>query len=809
MSESVQDVALHEAAEKRYLNYALSVITSRALPDARDGLKPVQRRILYAMLHNLNLQPEAKYRKSAAVVGEVMAKYHPHGDQSIYDAMVRMAQPFSLRYPLVDGQGNFGSLDGDPAAAMRYTEAKLRHIAVELLQELKKDTVDYRANYDGTVDEPLVVPAQIPNLLVNGATGIAVGMATNVPPHNLREVVKALIALIDEPEMPLERLVSRNYIQGPDFPTGGEILNSRKALTAIYTDGRGTVDVRGTWELEKEGKITQVIVTSIPYGLNKATLISDIADHIRKGSVPQLVDVRDESTDEIRIVLELKRGANPDAAMAYLFKRTALQSRFHVNLTCLFPTDQFDVCVPRQANLLEILDAFLEFRYVVTRRRLEYDLRKLEARIHLLRGFEIIFDALDEAIALIRASEGKKDAREKLMARFGLDHDQAEAILETKLYKLAKMEIDAIREELADKEAQAEALRETLGDEGKMWALIRSELEAIKDAYGDRRRTKVTGPVEEVEFSEEVYIVAEDAYCMVSRAGWIKRQKSYTDPTSVRVREGDEIGWIVPCSSRESLVFFTDRGKAYTLRAQDVVMTTGYGEAIQTKFDFADGETIVGVLTTDARVLPLVPEEAMAALGPDDAPPPYFIALSRYGKTLRMPLANVGEPSNRKGRNVMRLEGDHDALLAVYASDGSELVSLATRKGRCLLFDVSDVKVLSGAGKGVLAIKLTGEDFVIGYELSTHRMEGLVVETSRGRQEVVRSNKFAVSARGGRGREIIRQGTLQRVGLPLMEHAFRGEADGGEAPAEAEVEEASDEGDDLKAPPDTGQGTLI
>ena len=264
MSESVQDVALHEAAEKRYLNYALSVITSRALPDARDGLKPVQRRILYAMLHNLNLQPEAKYRKSAAVVGEVMAKYHPHGDQSIYDAMVRMAQPFSLRYPLVDGQGNFGSLDGDPAAAMRYTEAKLRHIAVELLQELKKDTVDYRANYDGTVDEPLVVPAQIPNLLVNGATGIAVGMATNVPPHNLREVVKALIALIDEPEMPLERLVSRNYIQGPDFPTGGEILNSRKALTAIYTDGRGTVDVRGTWELEKEGKITQVIVTSIP-----------------------------------------------------------------------------------------------------------------------------------------------------------------------------------------------------------------------------------------------------------------------------------------------------------------------------------------------------------------------------------------------------------------------------------------------------------------------------------------------------------------------------------------------------------------
>ncbi len=803
MSEQqIEDVELREATRKRYLNYALSVITSRALPDVRDGLKPVQRRILYAMHHNLHLAPDGKHRKSAAVVGEVMAKYHPHGDQSIYDAMVRMAQSFSLRYPLVDGQGNFGSLDGDSAAAMRYTEAKLRHIAEELLEELKKETVDFRANYDGTIDEPVVLPAQVPNLLINGASGIAVGMATNIPPHNLREVVKALIALIDEPELPLEKLVKYGMIQGPDFPTGGEILN-RDDLIEIYRTGSGAVEVQGTWQVEKEGRRSQIVIDTIPYGLNKANLIGDIADHIRQGKLPQLVDVRDESTEDIRIVLELKRGAEAETAMAYLFKRTPLQSRFNVNLTVLFPTEDPQVCVPRKADLREVLEQFLEFRYQVVRRRLEYDLRKLEERIHILRGFAIIFADLDEAIRLIRASEGKQDARERLMDRFALDHAQAEAILETKLYRIAKLEIEEILAELGEKEAAAAAIVAILNDEGRMWDLIKSELEEIRDAYGDSRRTRITGTVETLEFSEEAYIVAEDSFVIVSRDGWIKRQKSYTELSAVRVRDGDEIRWVVPMSSRESLIVFTDAGKAYTLRADDIVMTTGYGEPIQTKFDFADGEHVVGCTTTDGRTLPPVDEDTLAGLADDEPKPPYAVALSRGGRTLRFSVDGHREPSTVKGRFFMRLDSKFpgDAVLAVRVARGDEVVSLATKQGRGLLFPVDEINVLAGAGKGVMAIKLSKDDHVIGFALATHRMDGLAVVTSRGREEVVRPNKFSVTARAGRGREIIRQGTLALAPQPALEAQFTN----GTTPEEP----ASEEDDDLGGPPDTGQGSLL
>ncbi len=799
----IEDVVLHETTQKRYLNYALSVITSRALPDVRDGLKPVQRRILYAMMHNLNLQPDSKHRKSAAVVGEVMAKYHPHGDQSIYDAMVRMAQPFALRYPLVDGQGNFGSMDGDNAAAMRYTEAKLRHIAVELLSELKKGTVDYRTNYDGTIEEPVVLPAQVPNLLINGGSGIAVGMATNIPPHNLKEVVKALIALADERDMPIERLIKRGLIQGPDFPTGGEILNDRQSLIDLYTAGSGAIEMRGTWELEAEGRKRQIVVTSIPYGLNKANLVGDIADHIRQGKLPQLLDVRDESTDELRVVLELKRGANADAAMAYLFKRTTLQHRFNLNMTVLCPTDDPYVMVPERADIRTVLLHFLDFRFQVVRRRLEFDLAKLEARIHILRGFAIIFADLDEAIRIIRASEGKKDARDKLMKRFKLDYDQTEAVLETKLYRLAKMEIALIEEELAEKEAAAAAIRAILGSDERLWNVVKSELAQIQDAYGDKRLTKVTGPVEDVEFSDEVYIVAEDAFAIVTRDGWIKRQKSYTDVSAIRVREGDEVGWVVPMSSREALLVFTDVGRVYTVRGDDIGLTTGYGEAIQTKFDFADGERIVGVATSDARVLPVIDEEALAGVEEGDAPPPYFVALTRGGKAVRLAVAAFSEPSNRNGRLFVRLDSSvkGDAVLNVHVTNGREVVSLATREGKCLLFPVGEVKVLSGPGKGVMAIKLSGSDYVLGFMLTTHRMDGLEVTTSRGRDEVVRPNKFKVTARGNRGREIIRQGTLEMKPRPVVELKFRKgtvDGDGGDEPEE-----------DLTEPPDTGQNSLF
>lgn len=778
MPARVEKTRLKDATERRYLSYALSVITSRALPDIRDGLKPVQRRILYAMHTNLRLLPEAKHRKSAAVVGEVMAKYHPHGDQAIYDAMVRMAQDFAMRVPLVDGQGNFGSVDGDGAAAMRYTEAKLRHLAVELLDELKKQTVPFRANYDGTQSEPIVLPARVPNLLVNGSTGIAVGMATNIPPHHLGEVIDALVALIDEPELELEDIVGP-IIRGPDFPTGGEILNEREALLDIYRTGSGPIELQGTWFEETENRRRHIVIDSIPFALNKSNLIADIADHIRLGKVPQLVDIRDESTDVCRIVLDLKRGANAEAAMAYLYKRTALRGRFHVNLTALVPTDDPEVCRPERLDLVSMLRHFLRFREEVTRRRLTFDLAQLEKRIHILEAFAIIFDALDEAIALIRASNGKKDARERLMERFELDWDQAEAILETKLYRLAKLEIDDILAELAEKRAEAERLRAILGSDELLWNLVRDELVELRDAFGDERRTRVVGQVEEKEFSEEIYIIAEDAWCIVTREGWLKRQKSYTDVSAIRVRDGDEVGWIWPASTRESLIVFTDRGKAYTLRVDDVPATTGYGEALSTRFDFEDGERVVGVTVSDARALPM-PEDhkPKAPLSSDGAP--HVVAMSRGGRTLQLPLGLFAEPSTRNGRTVMRLAGGKlpgtkvaDRVVAACVSDGSELVSLATRQGRALIYPVEETKALSGPGKGVLAIKLAKGDHVVGFALATHRMDGLDVETNRGRREVIRSNKFSVASRAGKGREIIRNGTIAKVHHATAEHGWR------------------------------------
>ncbi len=755
MSEHIEDIGLHEAAETRYLNYAMSVITSRALPDVRDGLKPVQRRILYAMYNDLGLSPDAKHRKSAAVVGEVMGKYHPHGDASIYDAMVRMAQDFSLRYPMVNGQGNFGSVDGDGAAAMRYTEAKLQHIAMELLSELRKNTVAMRRNYDGEREEPVVLPAQIPNLLVNGASGIAVGMATNIPPHNLREVIDALIALIDTPTLSLEQLTPR-FIKGPDFPSGGEILNSREEIQEIYATGSGSIDMRGTWTLEEEGRRRSVVLQSIPYTVNKSELVSEIADHIRTGKVPQLIDIRDESTDETRVVLDLAKGANADAAMAYLCKRTRLQSRFSVNLTALCPSEGSDAVRPRRLDLREMLELFLEFRYDVTRKRLEYDLAVLERRIHILRGFELIFDALDEAIAIIRASSNKAEAATGLMARFAIDEEQTDAILELRLYRLAALEILAIRRELQEKEAEAARIRALLGSEDAMWNLIRTELSNLRDAFGDKRRTRVVGPQQDVDFSEEVYIVAEDSFVIVSKDGWAKRQKSYTDISAIRVREGDEVRWIIPASTKETLILLTDRGKAYSLRIDDIGLTTGYGEPLSARFSFADGEKIVGAVSSDARSWPFVPSEEN---------PGHFVAVSAGGKTLRLPISAFAEPSTVTGRTFMRLESDTDAVVGAYLCEGSEFVSLATRKGRCINFRVAEVNILNGAGKGVMALKIAGDDAVIGFMLGRRRLEGLKVETNRGRIEEVRPSRYSIVGRGGRGYEIIRSGYLARVFL--------------------------------------------
>ncbi len=763
----VDTIPLHETAKARYLTYALSVITSRALPDVRDGLKPVQRRILYAMATNLRLQPDARFRKSATIVGEVMGKYHPHGDTAIYDAMVRMAQSWSLRAPLVDGQGNFGSLDGDSPAAMRYTEARLRPLGAALLAEIKQDTVAFRPTYDGQLFEPVVLPAPVPNFLINGATGIAVGMATNVPPHNLAEVVDACLALIKSPTARLETLLK--HVQGPDFPTGGRILNTADEIQKIYETGEGAIDLRG--EYETEGKGT-VVITSIPYALSKADLIEKIADHIRGGRVPQIVDIRDESTEDVRIVLELKRGAGAEAAMAYLFKHTPLQSRFHVNLTALVPTANPEVAAPEKVDLRTALRHFLDFRLEVVTRRLENELRALEKRIHILKGFAIVFDALDEAIKLIRASKNKADANARLRHRFGLDEDQADAVLEIKLYRLARMEIDAILTELAAKEARAAEIRALLADEAGRWGIVRKELRDTKKQFADERRTAISGPDAVVEYAAEDYIIKEDVYVIVTRDGWVKRQRSYTDLGAIRVREGDRVLYALAGSTRATVAFFSSAGRAYTIRVDDLPQTTGYGDPVQKYFDFADKETVVGVASFDARVLPVGVPEVGGVPQPelfqgDGAPPaddvtvgPYVVAVSTDGLAVRLETETFLDPSNKNGRVMMRL-GKGQRVVNAEVTSGAENVCLATKQGRALIFPVPQLPVFKSAAKGVIAMRLDGrDDRVLGMAVSDAARRGLEVETSRGRTEIVRTTKFEVTNRGNKGSTIISRGTL-------------------------------------------------
>ncbi|RMH63923.1 MAG: DNA topoisomerase 4 subunit A [Bacteroidetes bacterium] len=726
--------------------------------------------------YDLHVADDHNFVANGVIVHNCMGKYHPHGDTAIYDAMVRMAQPFSLRAPLVDGHGNFGSLDGDSPAAMRYTEVKLRPLAMQMLDELRKQTVDFRPTFDGQLFEPVVLPSRVPNLLVNGASGIAVGMATNIPPHHLGEVVDALIYMIGTPAPRVETLVAK-FIPGPDFPTGGRILNTEEELVEIYRTGEGTIHLRGEYELEGKSRI---VITSIPYGVTKSDLVEKIAEHIAREHVPQLSDIRDESTDDVRIVLELKRGASAEAAMAYLFKHTPLQTRFHVNLTCLVPTENPEVAAPQKVDLVTALRHFLVFRMEVVTRRLRYDLEQLEKRIHILRGFEKIFDALDEAIRIIRASKNKQDAAQRLMHRFRLDDVQAEAILETKLYRLSQLEIEAIRRELEEKERQAAELRALLADEDARWRLIRDELRALKKDFADERRTTIAGPDEDVSYSEEDYIIKEDVYVIVTRDGWVKRQRSYTEIGAIRVRDGDEVGWVLPGSTRATIGFFTNFGKCYTVRIDELPSTTGYGDPVQKLFDFSDRERVVGVVSFDERVLPrplpdpeTEPELFEADGTPSAAAHPYLVAVTKNGQAVRLTTEGFADPSTRAGRMFMRL-GKGDEVLGAEVAAGDENVCLAAREGHVLIFPVRQIPVFKGAAKGVIAMRLGKNNRLLGFTLSNAARDGLEVETNRGRREVVRTTKFEVSNRGNRGRQIIKRGHIARVILAPTEMHLNG-----------------------------------
>ncbi|MGI5863862.1 MAG: DNA gyrase/topoisomerase IV subunit A [Myxococcales bacterium] len=741
---------LHEEARRRYLNYALSVITSRALPDVRDGLKPVQRRILFGMYHDHRLTHDAKYQKSAKVVGTVMGQYHPHGDAAIYEALVRMAQDFSLRYPLVDGHGNFGSLDGDSAAAMRYTECRLAPLASELLVELKKKTVSYRPTYDGSLFEPVVIPSRVPQLLMNGATGIAVGMATNIPPHNLGELCEALRALIADPKLETRDLLK--HVKGPDFPTGGQILNSKAELREIYETGQGAVHLRGEWKLEelKRGG-QQIVITSIPYTVNKATLVQKIGDLVRERKLPPLVDVRDESTDEVRIVLELKRDADPEVVMAYLYKHTPLHTNFNVNLTCLVPTVNPEVGTPRRLNLKAMLQHFLDFRFEVVTRRLEHELDEVRKRLHILEGFEKVYDALDEMLRIIRKSEGKADAAKKLIKRFDLSDEQADAILEMKLYKLARLEILVVQKELKEKRAEEKRLADLLKHPKKRWRIVDEELAEIRKAYGDKRRTRIGGPVEEIEVSEETFIADEDAHVILTRDGWVKRLREVKDPSTTRLREGDEVMAVLAGSLKSNVVFFTNFGAAYVTRVHDIPPSTGYGDPVQKLFKFDDGERVVGALSLDPRL----------------ERPEKMLAISEKGFGLRFALGPHSEVSTRAGR-LFAKRAQGSPIVGVVPVGDKDLVALVTERSNVIVVRAKEINELAGPGKGVTVIKVDDDDKVIAFLCTSDRSASLKLESEKGKRFEVVVGKQGVFARGGKGRQLTRKEKVKLAEQPLI-----------------------------------------
>ncbi len=691
------DASLANEAQRRYLNYAVSVITSRALPDVRDGLKPVQRRILYAMYNNLHLYPDARFRKCALIVGDVLGKFHPHGDTSCYDAMVRMAQDFSLRYLLVEGHGNFGSLDGDGAAAYRYTEARLAPLAMELLSEIKQGTVDFRPNYDGTTEEPIV-----------------------------------------------------------DFPTGGQITNSKKELRDIYETGQGGVRLRGEWKTEaaqaQKGS-DRIIVTSIPFGLAKSTVVERIAEIIIGKKLPMLVDVRDESTSDVRIVLELKGDADPALVMSYLYKHTPLEQSFHCNFTVLVPTENKEIAGPMRLDLRAILREFLDFREEVVIRRFQFELGELERRIHILEGFRIIFDLLDEAIRIIRKSDGKADAASKLMKRFGIDDVQTDAILELKLYKLARLEIQAILDELRDKQTRAKEIRTILGDKRKLWKVIRTELSELSDRFKDKRRTRIGGAGgDDVEFDAEAFILDEDATVVLSRDGWLKRSREIKDLSATRLREGDAVLSAVRGSTKDSLAIFSNLGSCYVMRINDVPASTGYGEPIQKLFNFRDGERAVSalVMTTAA-----VPAGTLCA------------AVTRRGFGMRFGLDAHRELSTRAGRRFARVaDGDEVVGIGLLRAAG-DVVCVVTTQARALICRADELPELANPGRGVTVIKVAEDDGVAGVGIGRAKEKDvLIVELDNGKKIPVGPGRYSVTGRAGRGHQLARKVTVTRVSPP-------------------------------------------
>jgi DNA gyrase subunit A len=752
-------VNIEDEMKRSYMDYAMSVIIGRALPDARDGLKPAHRRVLYGM-RLMGLGPTRAYRKCAKIVGEVMGNFHPHGDASIYDTLVRLAQDFNMRYPLVDGQGNFGSIDGDPPAAMRYTEARLAAPGDDMMTDLDKETVDFVPNYDETTEEPTVLPAPFPNLLVNGSAGIAVGMATNVPPHNLAEVIDGCIWLVENGDLAsgagnapppsrgekLKQLIK--LIPGPDFPTAGYIVG-RAGILQAYTTGRGSIVLRArsTIETNKKGDRISIIVTEIPYQINKAKLIERMAELVTDKVIEGISDLRDESDREgMRIVIELKRGEVPEVILNNLYKHTPLQSTFGIIMLAIVGGR------PKVLTLLELVESFVDFRREVVRRRTEFELRKAEARYHVLEGLKIALDHLDQVIALIRGAKTVPEARDGLTATFGLSQVQAQAILDMQLQRLTGLERQKIVDELAELLKTIERLRAILASERLLMQIVVDELKAVREKYGDARRTEIVD--ESGELSVEDLIAEEDMAISVSNTGYIKRTAISTYRSQrrggkgrigMRTREEDFVSHLFVASTHAYIMIFSDRGRAYWLKVHEIpdVGPGGKGKSIANLVSMEGGEKIAAML---------------AVKGFEDDR--YVVMGTRKGVVKKTALSAFSNP--RAGGIIAMGVEDGDAVIAVQVTDGTGEVFIATRYGMAIRFPESDVRPMGRTAYGVRGITLRGDDFVVSMEVVKPGGTLLTV-TERGFGKRTEIDEYRVQARGGVG--IINIATTTRNGL--------------------------------------------
>lgn len=725
---------IEDEMKTAYIDYAMSVIVSRALPDVRDGLKPVHRRILYTMYED-GLTSDKPYRKSATTVGDVLGRYHPHGDLSVYDAMVRMAQTFSLRYPLIDGHGNFGSIDGDGAAAYRYTEARMSKIAEIMLTDIEKNTVDFMPNFDDRLQEPTVLPAKIPALLVNGSSGIAVGMATNIPPHNLTEVINGIIKIIDDDNVTDEQLMQ--IIKGPDFPTGGMILG-REAIKQAYTTGKGKITVRAEAEIEEMSNGKQkIIVTSLPYQVNKAKLIENIANLVKEKRIEGISELRDESDREnaVRIHIGLKKDANARVVLNQLYKNTQMQDTFGVIMLALVDGQ------PRILTLRQCLDYYIDHRKGVILRRTQFELDKALARAHILEGLKIALDNIDEVINIIRSSYD--DAKERLMERFGLSDIQAQAILDMRLKTLSGLQREKIEEEYNELMKLIAHLREILGSEKLVFEIIKEELTEVKEKYGDERLTKIVAA--EGEFNEEDLIKEEQMVVALTHFGYIKRMPIDTYRSQKRggkgisgisTREEDFVKQIFTTSTHDTVLFFSNKGKLYRLRGYEIP------EAGRT----AKGTAIVNLLSLDAG-------EKISAVIPisDFEDSKYLLMATKNGLIKKTPLQEYNS-SRKTGLLAITLKDD-DELIDVRLTDGQDNVVLVTEKGLCITFDEKDVRPVGRSAQGVLGIRLDEDDNVIGMEsiVSNNKGVTLLAITENGFGKRTELDEYRVQNRGGRG----------------------------------------------------------